>query len=142
MIDHITQELNRREAEEHRWLAIRPRCSECGDPIQDEKLYNINGDLYCEECIENFKEDTEDKSTPTPDVVKSAYDKLRTNMTADEFSSFTSIMKKLDIDTLKTYLSDKAGLKQYLHASLTDEEYSKIVNLGYKYVSIFIDDEN
>lgn len=110
------------------------------DVIEAEKI--IENAEKSDKKDAEFKEDTEDKSTPTPDVVKSAYDKLRTNMTADEFSSFTSIMKKLDIDTLKTYMSDKAGLKQYLRESLTDEEYSKIVNLGYKYVSIFIDDEH
>ena len=59
-MDHITSELNRREAAEQRWLDSRPRCSECGKPIQGDKLFNIHGDLYCEECIENFKEDTED----------------------------------------------------------------------------------
>lgn len=60
MFDHITAELNRREAAEKRRIDSLPKCCECGKPIQDEKLYNINGDLYCEECIENFKEDTED----------------------------------------------------------------------------------
>lgn len=81
-----------------------------------------------------------DKETPTPDAVKSAYEKLRTHMTAEEFSFFTKIMRKLDVDTLKTFLSDKEGLKAYLHENLTDEEYSKSVNLGYKYIYIFIDE--
>ena len=60
MTDHITQELNRREAAEKRWFESRPRCCECGKPIQDDELYNIHGELYCEECIESFKEDTDD----------------------------------------------------------------------------------
>ena len=59
MLDYITQELNRREAAEQKWLDRLPKCCECGNPIQDEKLFNIHGDFYCEECMEYFKEYTE-----------------------------------------------------------------------------------
>lgn len=80
--------------------------------------------------------------TQTPDMVQSAYSKLRSRMTSDEFSSFTTIMKKLDIGVLKQYVSDKEGLKEYLHSRLSDDEYSTIVNLGYKYVNVFIEKNN
>jgi hypothetical protein len=73
------------------------------------------------------------------DVVKSAYAKLKENMTPGEYADFIKIMRKLDIDILKTYLRDKEGLKQYLKSQLEIEEYKRIVNLGYKYVNLFIE---
>ncbi len=78
--------------------------------------------------------------TPTPDIVSSAYEKLRVNMTSDEFTTFSRIMRKLDIGLLKTYMSDKEGLKAYLHQQLTDDEYRQCVNLGYKYIYLFLEE--
>lgn len=100
--------------------------------------------IKAEDVVEAEKiiEDSEKEPTPTPDIVASAYEKLRNKMTTEEFSSFTKIMRKLDISVLKTYISDKEGLKAYLHSMLTDEEYSKIVNLGYKYVYVFMEKDN
>lgn len=99
--------------------------------------------IKAEDVVEAEKiiEEAENEPTATPDIVKSAYEKLRANMTSEEFSTFTTIMKKLDIEEMKMYLSDKAALKEYMHKHLTDEEYSSIVNLGYKYVYVFIDEE-
>ncbi len=77
--------------------------------------------------------------TQTPDDVRSAFDKLRANMSSQEFSTFTQIMRKLDINTLKQNIFDKQSLKAYLHQQLTDEEYKNCVNLGYKYVYLFIE---
>lgn len=84
--------------------------------------------------------EAEGTETPeeTPDAVENAYDKLKSKMTATDFSKFTKIMTKLDISTLKTYISDKEGLKEYLHSKLSDDEYKEIVNLGYKYLYVFI----
>ena len=98
--------------------------------------------VKAEDVVEAEKiiEEAENGSTPTPDIVKSAYDKLRFNMKSEEFSLFTTIMKKLDIEEMKEYISDKEGMKAYLHSRLTDEEYSSIVNLGYKYMYVFIDE--
>lgn len=39
---------------EDRWLDSRPKCDICGDPIQDEFYYDIDGDKYCEKCKENY----------------------------------------------------------------------------------------
>lgn len=37
-----------------------PVCEKCGQPIQSEDLYDIEGDLYCEECGDRlFKRYTE-----------------------------------------------------------------------------------
>lgn len=34
-----------------KWLAKLPRCCCCDEPIQDDFLYDIDGDLYCEDCM-------------------------------------------------------------------------------------------
>ena len=50
----------RHNAEEERWLAKRPVCRICHEPIQDERLFDIEGNLYHEECAESeFKKWTE-----------------------------------------------------------------------------------
>lgn len=93
--------------------------------------------VEAERILEESKENTDDNKE---NDVALAYEKLRANMSSEEFSSFVSIMRKLDIEVLKTYVTDKEGLKTYLHQQLTNEEYKKIVNLGYKYVYIFVND--
>lgn len=51
----------RREREKEAWLAKRPVCSYCGEPIQEGELWDINGELYHTECAEReFKKQTED----------------------------------------------------------------------------------
>ena len=40
-----------RDAEEQAWLAKLPRCAYCNEPIQDEHLYEINGEPICKECL-------------------------------------------------------------------------------------------
>ncbi len=91
---------------------------------------------------EKVLEQSETEETETPTTVASVYEKLKSKMTASEFSTFTKIMSKLNLNTLKTYASDKEGLKQYLHSRLSDEEYSNAVQLGYKYVYLFLDKDN
>ena len=50
-----------REAERERKLARQPVCCHCHKHIQDERLFDINGELYHEECAcEEFKKWTED----------------------------------------------------------------------------------
>lgn len=50
-----------REAEQEAWLARRPRCCSCKNPIQDDYLFDIDDSLYCEKCmIETFRQDAED----------------------------------------------------------------------------------
>ncbi len=39
------------DAREARWLETRPICQSCGERIQDEYCYLINGDIYCERCV-------------------------------------------------------------------------------------------
>lgn len=92
------------------------------------------------EAEKNVIEEDEASEEEEEDIVKSAYAKLKENMTSIEYSDFIKIMRKLDIDILKTYLSDKEGLKQYLKSELEIEEYKRIVNLGYKYMNLFIEE--
>lgn len=45
----------RKEAEEEKWLKTRPVCAWCGQPIQDEHAYEIDGEMVCEDCIEDCR---------------------------------------------------------------------------------------
>ena len=52
------------DIQRERMLARRPRCVHCGEPIQDEKAWRINGELWCESCAEaEFTVWTEDYET-------------------------------------------------------------------------------
>ena len=49
------------EREQQRQLERLPVCVHCGREIQDEKLFDFNGDIYHVSCAEEeFKKDTED----------------------------------------------------------------------------------
>jgi formylmethanofuran dehydrogenase subunit E len=41
----------RNERELERRLASRPRCEDCGEHIQDEFYFEVEGDILCEECM-------------------------------------------------------------------------------------------
>lgn len=44
-----------------RALSHRPVCNYCHEPIQDDFLYDINGEFICEDCLDRFfRKDTED----------------------------------------------------------------------------------
>lgn len=55
MLEHVYADLARKEAEDERWLRSRPVCAWCGEPIQDEYAYEIDGELICERCIEDCR---------------------------------------------------------------------------------------
>jgi DNA-directed RNA polymerase subunit RPC12/RpoP len=38
------------ERQQERLLARLPKCDRCREPIQGEHLFDIYGDIYCEEC--------------------------------------------------------------------------------------------
>lgn len=62
--DDPVADFNRWDAEQQKELERLPRCIDCGEPILDDHLFNINGDLFCEECmVENFRR-------PVADYVK------------------------------------------------------------------------
>lgn len=48
------------EDRKYKWLKSRPICSQCGEHIQDEYGYRLGNDLYCEECVNSWREWIED----------------------------------------------------------------------------------
>ena len=47
-------------AAQERRLARRPICERCGEHIQSENLWDIDGTLYCPECAKiEFERDTD-----------------------------------------------------------------------------------
>ena len=44
----------RHDAEQEKRLQKRPVCSECGEHIQEEHLYDIDGELVCPECLQKY----------------------------------------------------------------------------------------
>lgn len=51
---------NRHEARQEAQLARMPKCEKCGDYIQDDDLFDIDGVLYHEDCaVDLFRKSTE-----------------------------------------------------------------------------------
>ena len=42
------------DAEQNKWLSKRPVCDECGEHIQDERAYYINGEWICPNCMDSY----------------------------------------------------------------------------------------
>ncbi len=103
------------------------------DIIEAEKILEKSG----EEDTQTAAEDDE----TVEDEEESAYAKLREHMTASEYAKFISIASKLNINIMRQFASsyDKEGLKEYLHANLSESEYHDIVNIGYKYAYLFLE---
>lgn len=55
-------DFDRREAEHERYLAKLPKCSCCGEPIQEDYYYEFeDGKKICPECLnENYRRWTDD----------------------------------------------------------------------------------
>lgn len=43
------------DAERAKWLERRPKCADCGEPIQDDHYYQINGGPVCQYCLDNYR---------------------------------------------------------------------------------------
>ncbi len=91
--------------------------------------------------------EAEDEAETNEEIKESAYSKLKSKMTAEEFKTFLEIMSKMDTEVLASFvdkesrsLTNAQGLKDYMHSCLADDEYKTIVNLGYKYVHLFIEE--
>lgn len=52
--DNPIRDFERYDAEQQRKLDRLPKCAYCGEPIQDEKCYRINGDLVHTDCAEEY----------------------------------------------------------------------------------------
>lgn len=99
--------------------------------------------VAAEKTVAESKGETEgviDPNASDEENIKSAYAKLKSKMTNEEFSTFLTIMNKLDLKVLKLYMNDKENLKEYLHSKLSDSEYREIVNLGYKYAGVLLNE--
>lgn len=42
------------DAEQERKLNMLPKCSCCGNPIQQDTVVCINGKLYCDSCLADY----------------------------------------------------------------------------------------
>ena len=47
------------DREQAKWLDSLPKCSICGEPIQQESAFEKNGFWICDECIENNRREVE-----------------------------------------------------------------------------------
>lgn len=58
--DDPIRDFERHDAEQNKWLELLPRCCECGERIQEDDLFDIQGDLYCWDCaIKLFRKSTD-----------------------------------------------------------------------------------
>ena len=59
MPDYNDVMLRAYEREQEAYLDSLPKCEICGEPIQDDFLYDVGGDIYCESCmIDTFRQCT------------------------------------------------------------------------------------
>ena len=86
--------------------------------------------------------DATEAPTESPEEFEArALKTLMDNMTASEANRFRAIMQKLDMSILRSYSDgqDLDGLRAYLHSRLNDDEYKDLINMGYKYMNLFIE---
>ncbi len=55
MIPDNYSRFEQHEAEQEKLLKMLPICCECGEAIQDEYCYEINGEYICESCMEDYR---------------------------------------------------------------------------------------
>lgn len=59
--DNPLSDFNRWDAAQQKKLSRLPVCEYCGEPIQDEHFYLVNGEAICQDCLEReFKVRTDD----------------------------------------------------------------------------------
>lgn len=52
--DDPIADFNDHDASVSKWLSSRPICDMCGEHIQDDYLFEINGELICEDCLKTY----------------------------------------------------------------------------------------
>lgn len=52
--DDPVSDFARHDAEQEAWLLKRPVCADCGEHIQDEEAYYINGEWVCMDCMDSY----------------------------------------------------------------------------------------
>lgn len=58
--DDPAADFDRYDAEQQKQLEKCPKCSMCDEYIQSDHFYEINDEVICEECINNFRKPVED----------------------------------------------------------------------------------
>lgn len=53
--DDPLRDFDRYESERFLWEQSRPVCTDCGDPITDEYMYEFHGQYYCENCNQDHR---------------------------------------------------------------------------------------
>jgi formylmethanofuran dehydrogenase subunit E len=53
--DDPVADFERWDAKKQKEVEALPKCDECGEHIQEECYYDIEGNVYCEECIASHK---------------------------------------------------------------------------------------
>lgn len=44
-----------KELKDQKWLDKLPKCSCCGEPVQQEDAVCIDGDWYCDDCLNGYR---------------------------------------------------------------------------------------
>ncbi len=52
-------DFNAWDVEQHEALSKLPKCSDCGEPIQEDYYYEIGDKLLCSDCLDYYRKDTE-----------------------------------------------------------------------------------
>lgn len=53
--DDPLKDFDRHDTEQQKKLDRLPKCTECGEPIQQEKAVCIDGDFYCDHCLDEMR---------------------------------------------------------------------------------------
>ena len=56
-------DFDRWDAERERWLLVLPKCAQCDQHIQDDDLYDFDGDLVCPDCVSDWVDEHYKKRT-------------------------------------------------------------------------------
>lgn len=59
--DDPAADFDRYDRQQERQAERLPKCEECGERIQDEDYYDVEGEILCEECMKRkYRRKTED----------------------------------------------------------------------------------
>jgi len=58
--DDPIMDFHRWDAEQQSQIDQLPECADCGEVIQDETAFYINGEWICEDCIDAYRKDVTD----------------------------------------------------------------------------------
>lgn len=53
--DDPIADFDRWDTDQHKQLEQLPVCEDCGEHIQDETAFYINGEWICEDCMDSYR---------------------------------------------------------------------------------------